>query len=271
MQAQRAIRTRPFLACISNRTNHYYTRTRLPISLANPQRQQRWVTKAVSEGSEFVEDTGFSLAKISFGSILAPVGVTLLVYGFASYIEILPGSSASSLLLIYGFIGALLGFALKYAELKPVECKTTQQAFDLRSTQMTDIQKQVREDCTRFRYGDEKHLEEALERIFRFNKPGGVPRRLSPTLTALREEVVDGNYALVMIFESELKDTDWTDRVSKFASFFGPGITAQFQSTGENEVEISLICDGSGKGRSGKEEGEVLPPLMPGLPARQKQ
>lgn len=56
---------------------------------------------------------------------------------------------------------------------------------------------QVRDDVTRFRYGDEQHLEEALNRIFRVGKAGGVPRRLSPLLTAIREEVVDGAYTLV--------------------------------------------------------------------------
>jgi len=62
------------------------------------------------------------------------------------------GGGVSSIILVYGFPLSLLGFALKYAELKPVPCKTTEAAFDLRETQMTDIQKQVREDTTRYRY-----------------------------------------------------------------------------------------------------------------------
>lgn len=36
---------------------------------------------------------------------------------------------------------------------------------------------QVREDVTRYRYGDEQHLEEALARVFLFNRPKGLPRK----------------------------------------------------------------------------------------------
>ena len=36
---------------------------------------------------------------------------------------------------------------------------------------------QVREDVTRYRYGDEQHLEDSLARIFLFNRPKGIPRR----------------------------------------------------------------------------------------------
>lgn len=68
-------------------------------------------------------------------------------------------------------------------QLEPVTCKTTKEALELRATQMTDNQKQIREDCTRFRYGDEQHLEEALNRIFKPNRPGGVARKLIPVLT----------------------------------------------------------------------------------------
>ena len=42
-----------------------------------------------------------------------------------------------------GFVISLLGFALAYAQLVPVPCKTTRQAYDLREAQATDIQKQV--------------------------------------------------------------------------------------------------------------------------------
>lgn len=84
----------------------------------------------------------------------------------------------SSVMLVYGFPMALLGAALAYAQvgnrwemmlyqvavrvglglirspmqLDPCPCKTTKAAFELRASQCTDIQKQIREDCTRFRW-----------------------------------------------------------------------------------------------------------------------
>ena len=64
-------------------------------------------------------------------------------YGFGAFFGLLPGGDVSSIMLVYGFPISLLGFALAYAQLKPVPCKTTRAAFNLRDAQMTDIQKQV--------------------------------------------------------------------------------------------------------------------------------
>jgi hypothetical protein len=38
----------------------------------------------------------------------------------------------------------------------------------------------------------------------------------------------------------------------------------------EQGMDVSLVCDGSGAGRGGGEQKDVLPPLMPGLKARQQ-
>lgn len=219
---------------------------------------------------DYVQDTEFNISKISFGSILTPLGLGLMVYGFGAYFTLLPGTDISSILLIYGFPMSILGFALSYAQLPPVPCKTTKAAFDLRSSQMTDIQKQVREDTTRYRYGDEQHLDEALNRIWMFGRAGNPPKKLCPKLVGLREETVDGMYCLTLEFASQMEFKQWEDRLPKIQSFFGPGITAKVQQTSQG-VDVQLVSDGSGAGRGGGDRKDVLPPLMPGLPARQQQ
>lgn len=81
--------------------------------------------------------------QVSFGTILSPLGLGLMVYGFCAYFSLLPGGDVSSLLLIYGFPLTLLGFALSYAQLPPVPCRSMPSAVAARESQATDIQKQV--------------------------------------------------------------------------------------------------------------------------------
>ncbi|PRW33509.1 Thylakoid membrane [Chlorella sorokiniana] len=236
--------------------------------------QRRGVVAVRAKGSSsgYVEEQSFRIERVSFGTILSPIGIGLMVYGFGAFFNLLPGGDVSSLLLIYGFPITLLGFALSYAQLKPVPCKSTPEALRLRDSQATDIQKQVREDVTRYRYGDEQHLDEALTRIFRFGQAGGIPRRLCPILTGLREEVVDGQYALVLEFttkKEQMTQEMWDQRLDKIQTFFGPGIVAKLAET-EQGMDVSLICDGSGAGRGGGEKKDVLPPLMPGMKPRQQ-
>ncbi|KAI4352245.1 hypothetical protein L6164_006517 [Bauhinia variegata] len=195
--------------------------------------------------SIIVEDEGFTLAKVSFGVIGLGVGISLLSYGFGAYFNILPGSEWSALMLTYGFPLAIIGMALKYAELRPVPCVTYSDAQNLRETYATPILKQVRSDVTRYRYGDEQHLDEALQRIFQYGLGGGIPRRNGPVLQMIREEVTpDGRYCLVLIFEAKaLQLSDFEKRQEKFASFFGPGITAEVGKNDEDLYEVRLISN----------------------------
>ncbi|CAI9282613.1 unnamed protein product [Lactuca saligna] len=194
------------------------------------------VPAAVTGGKSIVEDEEFSLAKVSFGVIGLGLGLSLLSYGFGAYFNILPGSEWSAIMLTYGFPLTIIGMALKYAELKPVPCLTYSDAQILREKCATPILKQVRDDVIRYRYGDEQHLEEALKRIFQYGLGGGVARRNAPILTKIREEVTeDGKYCLVLVFEAKaLELADFEKRQEKFASFFGPGITAE---VGKGEEE----------------------------------
>ena len=48
------------------------------------------------------------------------LGAGLLAVGFLAYFKLIPGADVSPLLLVYGFPGTVLGFALKYVDLAPV-------------------------------------------------------------------------------------------------------------------------------------------------------
>ncbi|KAK9118516.1 hypothetical protein Scep_016609 [Stephania cephalantha] len=161
-------------------------------------------TTTTPTNKDVVPDNEFSLAKVSFGVIGLGLGISLLSYGFGAYFNILPGSEWSAIMLTYGFPLAIIGMALKYAELKPVPCITYSDAEKLREKCATPILKQVRNDVTRYRYGDEQHLDEALKRIFQYGLGGGIPRRNAPILQMIREEVTeDGRYSLVLAFEAK--------------------------------------------------------------------
>ncbi|PON93498.1 acclimation of photosynthesis to environment [Trema orientale] len=202
---------------------------------------------SVSSSSDktIVPDDQFSLAKVSFGVIGLSVGISLLGYGFGAYFNVLPGSEWSALMLTYGFPLAIIGMALKYAELKPVPCLTYSDALPLREAYATPILKQVRNDVIRYRYGDEQHLDEALKRIFQYGQGGGIPRRSAPILQKIREEVTeDGKYCLVLVFEAKaLQLSDFEQRQAKFTSFFGPGITAEIAKGERDLFEVRLISN----------------------------
>lgn len=242
---------------------------------------QRTVTARASQ----TEESSGGIEQISFGTILLSVSSLLLVTGFGGYFGLISGETIqgfSGLLLIYGFPGTVLGWALKYAELKPATLKSSAAAVALRDTQMTDNQKRVREDTTRYRYGDERHLEEALDRIFKVGntRMGGIPENVCPVLMGLREEVTDGMYTLVLEFDNAVVRDPATDNLAqakrvwmldgtyetkrqKFENFFGPGVNATMTPT-EKGMDVALICDGSGKGRDGGARPEALPQLVPG-------
>ena len=70
----------------------------------------------------------------------------------------------------------------------------------------------------------------------------------------------------------------WTCLEGVMASFKSPFatkqnsvMTADVLCVLQGRVDVALVCDSSGAGRGGKQQGDVLPPLMPGMKARQQQ
>jgi hypothetical protein len=182
------------------------------------------------------------LRKIPLGRVLLTIGSLLTLVGFVAYFR-----EEATLNLVGFFYGVPLllgGLALSAAELKPVPFSqpTTETVLTLRTQQATQIQNQVRSDVTRYRYGQEAHLDVALERLGL--SPNDMER---PELIGLREEMRSGAYALVLEFKSPYISLDqWQAKQPKIETFFGPGIRAEIDQPNPETIEVALIATATG-------------------------
>lgn len=176
--------------------------------------------------------------KIPLALVGLTIGLILTVTGFIAYSI---GNSTLNLAgFFYGIPLLLGGLALKAAELKPIPfaVETPPEIVALRKEKATDTQNQLRNDVTRYRYGQEAHLDEALQRLGL--SPADDQR---PILSKIKEANINDNYALILYFDSPLISFDiWQEKQEKITKFFGPGITAEVAKNEDNEVELTLIA-----------------------------
>ncbi|MGB7272666.1 MAG: DUF2854 domain-containing protein [Geitlerinemataceae cyanobacterium] len=181
------------------------------------------------------------LRQTSLGTLALFIGGVLTVVGFGAYFADYATLNLAGF--FYGIPVALIGLALKTAELKPVPFSqpTTPEVLAIREQQATATQTQIRQDVTRYRYGQEAHLDEVLS--FLGLSPSGKER---PIIEALREELTDGAYTLVMQFESPLISFEqWQEKREKMEQFFGPNVRVELHQPDEYSVEVSLISTNS--------------------------
>ena len=189
--------------------------------------------------------------RFSLGNLITGSGGLLLVY---SVVAFLANNGESSLVqtlgFVYGIPASLGGLALKYAELPPVPVVTTPEATRAREEKANKVQKKIFSDATRYCYGD-AHMEEAL-RALKLQPPGRGP----PELIQFTESVSPtGGYAMGMTFSAPYTPWPvWKQRAKKYATFFGPGISAELRKVDatKRQVELTLITI---------EEGESTEPL----------
>ncbi|HIK30635.1 MAG TPA: DUF2854 domain-containing protein [Oscillatoriales cyanobacterium M59_W2019_021] len=183
------------------------------------------------------------LRQISLGTLALWVGSILTLGGLAAYFADYATLNLAGF--FYGIPVALIGLALKTAELKPVPFSqpTTPEVLAIRERQSTATQTQILQDVTRYRYGQEAHLDEALS--FLGLSPTAKER---PVLESLREEVTDkGEYTLVMEFDSPLISFDrWQEKREKMEKFFGPDVRVELKQPEEGYVEVALISTVNG-------------------------
>ncbi|MFN5515387.1 MAG: DUF2854 domain-containing protein [Cyanobacteriota bacterium] len=177
--------------------------------------------------------------KVSLASLGLVLGSLLTATGFVAYA--LDYATLNLAGFFYGIPLLLGGLALKAAELKPIpySAVTEPDILRLREVQATPTQNQIRKDVTRYRYGQEAHLDEALQRLGL--SPTDEER---PVLTALRETALDGQYSLVLEFDSPYIPLEqWQEKREKIAKFFGPGVEAVLIPQAEKRLEVALVAE----------------------------
>lgn len=177
------------------------------------------------------------LRKIPLGGVLLSVGSILTIVGFVAYFRDMATLNLAGF--FYGIPILLGGAALRAAELEPVPYseEASDTVIALREKTATQTQNQVRNDVTRYRYGQDAHLDIALERL------GLSPNdKQRPVLSGLREELRDGTYALVLEFDSPYMPLEtWHEKHDKIETFFGPNIRAEIDALPDDQVELALI------------------------------
>ncbi|NJM69215.1 MAG: DUF2854 domain-containing protein [Scytonema sp. RU_4_4] len=177
------------------------------------------------------------LRQISLGTLGISIGSVLTIIGIAAY-----AANNATLNLVGFFYGIPLllgGLALKANELKPVPFSqpTTPQVLTLRKQEATPTQNKIRQDITRYRYGQDVHLYEALSFLGLGSTDDDIP-----VVTGLQETEINGAYALILEFDSPSVPIDvWQKKQEKMTSFFGPGVEVKVTQPESERIELTLI------------------------------
>ncbi len=177
---------------------------------------------------------------IPLSLVLINVGGLLALIGFFAYA--IDDPTWNLIGFFYGIPLLLGGLALKSAELEPVPFTSVTPAnlVKLREEQATSTLNQIRKDVTRYRYGQEAHLDVALEKLGL--APSDDDR---PVLKGLQEFEIGGAYALKLEFYSPFMSLDvWQEKHDKITKFFGPGIHIAIEPDDQKEeINLTLIVD----------------------------
>ncbi|HTL90273.1 MAG TPA: DUF2854 domain-containing protein [Leptolyngbya sp.] len=178
------------------------------------------------------------LRRIPLGALCLYGGTVITIVGFTAYA--LNYAALNMIGFFYGIPLLLGGVALKITELRPVPLSvpTPPEVEALKADQATDTQKQVFDDITRFRYGQEAHLDSTLKALGLSPSDGD-----RPTIIGIREENVDGAYAMVLEFDSPFITLEtWQKKVEKMTAFFGPGVRVEVTQPEDERIDLSIVA-----------------------------
>ncbi len=178
------------------------------------------------------------LRQVSLGTLGLTIGAILTTIGFVAYAA--DNATVNLVGFFYGIPLLLGGLALKANELKPVPFTkpTTPEVAALQKQQATVTQNKIRKDLTRYCYGQNAHFERALSYL------GLSPsEEKRPAITGLREEKINGSYALILEFDSPLIPLEvWKQKLETMINYFGPGVDVKVTQPEPEKIELALIA-----------------------------
>lgn len=176
------------------------------------------------------------LQRLPLGNVGMGLGSALTILGLGAYFMDWPTLNLAGF--FYGIPLLLGGLALKAAELPPVPwLRPTPPEVQAKRAQATPTQTQIRQEVTRYHYGEKLHLAKAWERL-----QLGETAAQWPVLLGIHEELRDGHYTLVLTFDSPAVPlASWQARQEKLTSFFGPDIQVALAQPEKDVVELALI------------------------------
>lgn len=181
------------------------------------------------------------LRRISLANVGLVVGSVLTLVGFIAYAN--DNATLNLAGFFYGIPLLLGGLALKSAELIPIPFtqESSPEMLALREQKATATQKQVIGDVTRYRYGQDAHLDSSLKSL------GLAPNNQEAAkLTGIRETKTDGAYTLVLEFDSPFISFDtWAQKQEKMEKFFGPNVRVKLNHLQEDKVEVEIVATDS--------------------------
>ncbi|GJQ10500.1 hypothetical protein GpartN1_g2291.t1 [Galdieria partita] len=174
----------------------------------------------------------------SWAKLTIALGSIITIYSFYEYFSSGGGVSGSALGFVYGLPILLLGFALQYAELAPATLETSDEARKKREYLATDVQKKLISDVTRYRYGNQAHLEQVWKSL------GLVSRgKARPILKQVLERIDETSYRYelcLLLYSADSQVSLWEQKLERMNRFFGPNIVCRIQPIEEDQFWLVL-------------------------------
>jgi hypothetical protein len=184
-----------------------------------------------------MQEDGTMQALLSPGSLVTIAGAALSVIGWLGYASGNPNLSLPTI--FYGIPILLGGLALKSSELPPAERTTPAERFrSLRDLPASEPLRKLLADVTRWRYGQKAHLETSLMALKLWDDDS------PPQLLQTEELDQDGAYGLRLRFSVGAVPLErWEAQQGRLGRFFGPGLKAELQTIGTDQLDLSLLPD----------------------------